>query len=382
MFGKARVYLDVASSPRGNPSAPHAEGRAARERLEQARTDIARLVEAKPDDVIFTSGATEANALAILGSVRATKAEQPHVLYLPSAHASLVENVRALRAEGAVVEPLRITQGAVDLKHLETQVRAETVLVAMEAVCGETGTVWDTRAVKTVLEAVARAQKRVPALLHVDASQAPRTEKITRAHFGADLLTFDGSKVGTLCGVGCLVAPRTIALTPLYYGGGQEREVRSGTPDVLAASALALQLVQVAQARERFRSESEHMRALLAQRITERLRDVYINVGAASAPHILNLSFIGRDTDYLVALLDERGFAVSTRSACETDSADGSRPVYALYADRDRAHSTLRISWGSVPTLRTLRRFTDALVASVLFIDEASAPAHHVSHGH
>ena len=396
MFRQKRVYLDAAAGARGNPASPHAEGRAARALLEAARTKIARLTETKADDVLFTSGATEANALAVLGVAIAAReargsssleprASNPHFLYLPSAHASVVENMR-LAAErfGAVVEPLAVhvgrttsdMGGRVDIEALKKQLRPETVLVSMDAVCGETGVIWNTREVATALANVRPPRSYImgllggptpKCLLHVDASQAVFTEKLTRSHFGADLLTLDGGKLGVR-GVGALVAHRTIPLAPLYAGGGQERGLRSGTENVEAIAAFAAALLAAAEGREKFRAAAERLRAAFLASLNT-IPGILINESRAQAPHIVNLSFPGRDTDYLVALLDEAGFAVSTRSACETDSAEGSRAVLALTGDYERAKSTLRISWGSGVQERDLDRFARALAAAVRFID-------------
>jgi len=142
MFNR-RVYLDCAAGLNDNPSSPHEEGRRARKILEDARTNIARLIEVQPDDVIFTSGATEANALAILG----VPTTGDHVLYLPGTHASIVENMKLLALRGVETEELPIKDGRVDCEHLKRIIRPETRLVCMDAVCGETGVVWNTREV-------------------------------------------------------------------------------------------------------------------------------------------------------------------------------------------------------------------------------------------
>lgn len=379
---KKRTYLDIAAGWSGNPSSPHAEGRKSREQLEGARSAIARLVEAKPDDVLFTSGATEANALAILGHIRALRAragaDTPgrnhfHAFYLPSAHASIVENMSLLSDEGVSVEPLPLAGARVDIGALRGMLRKETVLVAMEAVCGETGVVWNTREVAQALREFSAGAVRAAPVLHVDASQAPLTEKMTRAHFGADSLALDGAKVGAMHGIGALIVPRSVPLEPLYRGGGQERRLRPGTETPELAEAFAEGLRRAAQGRERFRVRAERDRARLVATITKMIPDVLINEGsdkAGQAPNILNLSLPGRDTDYLVALLDETGFAVSTRSACETDSEEGSRAVYALTGDPERARSTLRVSWGPAVRWRNLARFSRSLARSVAFSSE------------
>lgn len=354
MFWKRRIYLDNSAGVAGNPSSPHEEGRRAKKILEDARTSIARLLEVQSDDVIFTSGATEANALAILGIAKAGD----HVLYLPSAHASIVENAKLLRERGVISEPLVITNGRVNIDDVKKRIRPETRLVVTEAVCGETGIVWNTREIKNAIGQI---------YLHVDASQAPMTEKITRAHFGADMLTLDASKVSVVRGIGVLIAHRTIPIEPLYRGGGQERGLRSGSESPELARGFAAALGTAALGREDFVARAKRARLDLVKTILSSIPNAYINEGRDQVPNILNLSLPGRDTDYLVALLDEAGFAVSTRSACETDSETGSRAVLALTNDSERAKATLRISWGHGIGSAELSRFAKALISEAAF---------------
>ncbi len=379
MWGRNnRVYLDHASGTKvvpealrayrravgvfGNPSSPHQEGRDAALLLADARRVIAREVEAKPDDIIFTSGATEANNIAITGVVMAAKAKgiTPHVLYLPSAHASLVEPVRALASWGVAVEPLVVSDGAIDLVRLKAQIRPETVLVVMERVCGETGVIWNTRGVRHVLDA------RI--VLHVDASHAPRIESIERTRLAGDTIVFDAQKLGGVRGVGVLIAPRTLPLVSCMHGGGQERGIRPGTENVAAIAACAAAFVVARKQRVAFArraaTQRDHVRAALSL-----LSEAGENTGKEQAPHILNMSLVGRDTDYLVALLDARGFAVSTKSACETDSGEGSRAVQVLSGDIARTASTLRVSFGYETTMRDARRFVRACTKAVAFLD-------------
>ena len=370
MFWKRRTYLDYAAGVSGNPSSPHEEGRRAKSTLEDARTTIARLTEVQSDDVIFTSGATESNALAILGHAMALKAagkKDIHILYLPSAHASIVENAKLLQRYGVDAETLPIKEYRVDTEALQKMLRSGTALVSMEAVCGETGVVWNTREVAATLAACGTERP----LLHVDASQAPLTEKITRAHFGADFLTLDSSKVSAARGIGALIAHRTIPIAPLYEGGGQERGLRSGSEAPELARNFAAALAAAAHNREVFRASSEEDRAFLKEGI-KNISNVYVQEGRSQAPQILNLSLPGRDTDYLVALLDEAGFAISSRSACETDSEEGSRAVFALTLDASRARSTLRISWGPGTRRSELAAFSQAFARAVAFVDNST----------
>jgi cysteine desulfurase len=376
MFKKERVYLDwAAAAPvsararrafmaalphSGNPGATHAEARAAKAILEEARTSIARLAEVKTDGVVFTSGATEANALAILGSVRAREARGAHVLFHPAQHASVVTTVRMLEAEGADIEE-------VDLENLKAQLRPETVLLTLDAVCGETGTKYDTLAARRSLDAY-RKETGTHVLLHVDASQAPRTEAFTLAHLGADMATLDAQKVGGVRGIGALLMRQGIPLAPLSGGGGQERGRRSGTENPALALAFAAALSEVSEHRDAFAARATHMRTALLEQLSS-LPYMVVNEGKMKVPHILNVSLIGRDTDYLALLLDTEGFAVSTKSACESEE-ESSRAVFVLTEDAERARSTLRISWGPEITEHNLTRFAEALARTIRFLDE------------
>lgn len=369
MWWKKRVYLDRAAGASANSSSPHEEGRHAMAMLEDARRTIARLVEAQTDDVIFTGGATEANALAILGILK----PGDHALYLPSAHASVVENMTVASQRGVLTEALPIKDSRVDTDALAKMLRPETALVAMDAVCGETGVIWNTREVAQVLKTHVRPPRSymgAGTLLHVDASQAPLTEKIVRAHFGADLMTLDASKVSPVRGIGAFIAHRTIPIEPLYRGGGQERGLRPGSEAPELARAFAGALQAAARKRAAFRARAERDRIGLIGLIHP-IPGLLVNEGRKQAPHILNISLPGRDTDYLVALLDEAGFAISTRSACETDSEEGSRAVLALTGDPERARATLRISWGPDTQAQELTRFAEALRETVSFVDNS-----------
>jgi cysteine desulfurase len=355
-----------------NPSSPHGPGAQAKKILEDSRKSIARITGVKTDGVIFTSGATEANALAIQGHVHALlaegkKIEDLHMLYLPTSHSSVVETMRHVKAMGAKVEALVLKDGAIDLEQFKKQLRPETVLVSMDLVCGETGTKFHTRDVHRALAGYPQI------LLHVDASQAAFTESLECNHLGADLLTLDAQKVGGIRGIGVLVRANTlISLTPIVYGGGQEFGLRPGTENPALAASFAVALQNVQEQRDSFSMSAVDARKELVSTVTSAFPDAVVNVGKESVPYILNISFPGRDTDYAVMLLSEAGYAVSTKSACETDAV-GSRVVLELTGDEERAISTVRISWGpeGKPALRRkeLRSFAQALIQAISFLD-------------
>lgn len=380
---RMRVYLDWAAAAPvtksalrafvsatksfANPQSPHEEGRAARTLLEDARTRIARLTGAKASAVVFTGGATESNTLAILGLIRARIASgilpsDMHVLYLPSAHASTREAVAACARMGVRTEGIPLMDGQIDIPALSTRVTAQTVLVALDAVCGETGTRF---AVREAAQVIARINPST--LVHVDASQLPLVEAPLRTRLGAHLLTLDAQKVGGVRGIGVLIVPDTITLMPESAGGGQERGMRPGTPAPALAQAFAVALETCEKERTKFAVRAHTMRTTLITNIQTFAPDAVVN-GDTTVPHILNVSFLGRDTEFLAMRLNTLGYAVSTRSACATD-APHSIAVKALRGNTERATSTLRISWGPSTKERDLQAFTRTLKQALTFID-------------
>jgi len=361
----------------GNPSSPHAEGRAAREALEEARKTIARLAGAKRRAVVFTSGATEANALAIQGRVKRCRQEgrpygDMHVLYLQTMHSSALKTIEELGKLGVHTEPMRLADGTIDLEAFKAQLAPETVLVCADAVCGETGTRFDTLRLRRAIDA---ARASVPdALLHVDASQLPLVEPIEHTRLGADLLVLDAQKVGGVRGIGALVIPRQNAVSAIMQGGGQEAGLRPGTEPVALAAAFAAALQECDRTHAAFAARAERARSELQASLLRGYPGLLVNETKRQAPHILNVSLPGLDTDYAVALLDAEGIAVSTKSACETDSTEGSPVVFALTGDRARAEATLRISWGPQTTRRELRRFAKAFARTVAFLSAHPSP--------
>lgn len=377
----ARRAFSNALAIAGNPSSPHAEGVAAHTSLEASRTSVARLAGVRATDVVFTSGATESNNLAIRGYLeqlvrQGARLEDLQAFYVPSQHASVVDTLSALRARGIRTEPVPLAGFAVDWTAFAARLTPSTVLVCMDAVCGETGVRFDTREMRRVLDRYER-QHGTAIALHVDASQLPLIGSFERTMLGADLLTLDAQKVGGVRGVGVLIRRHGVGLVPLTTGGGQEEGLRPGTEPVASIAACAAALEECASGRESFLARAREMHAEFLQVLTEAVPDLMVNEAEGRAqevlmaPNILNLSFLGkaaRDTDYAVMLMDAAGYAVSTKSACETDE-EGSRAVYAYTGDAQRAASTLRISWGPTTTRQELMKAAQELIRTIRFLD-------------
>jgi cysteine desulfurase len=330
----------------GNPSANHAPGHAALTLIEAARVEVAALVGADPRDILFTSGATEANNLAIEGTLRAAlrrrAAANCHVVTLSAEHKSVLEPVRRLAHGGVrttILQPDR--QGRLAPEALAAALTAETTLVTLLHVNNETGVAQDLAALAEVC-----ASRRVP--LHIDACQS--AGKLPMDVAGLALVSFTAHKLGGPQGIGALyVAPDHRGyLAPLQVGGGQEHGLRAGT---LATHQIAGFGRACRLAREALPEAGRHLTALrerLWQGLGE-LPGVQLNGHPLRhAPHILNLSFAGVEGESLFRGLP--GLALSTGSACNSTSAEPSYVLRALGRDTQQAQASLRFSFGPATT--------------------------------
>ncbi|HHV55960.1 MAG TPA: cysteine desulfurase [Firmicutes bacterium] len=356
----------------GNPSSAHRLGVAARRLLDESRTRVALLLGVSPEEIVFTSGATEANNLAILGVARAARAlplssyddrerkeregkaagaeSRPHLITTAVEHPSVLEPFRRLEDEGWEVTYVAVDrQGQLDLAALSRALKPETVLLSTMWVNNETGVVHPLQGIREVLIQFEKTQGRRP-LWHVDAVQALGKLPVSPRELGIDLLSLSGHKMHGPKGVGALYVRRTVRLQPLVWGGGQERGLRSGTENLPGIAGLG---VACQEARERLAADPEasylrRLRSLLWDGIREsipgaRLHGPGPDTGAV-APHILNVGFPGTRGEVLVRYLSERGVHVATGSACHSRRPEPSHVLGAMGLRPDEIQASLRFS--------------------------------------
>ncbi|MET0291997.1 MAG: aminotransferase class V-fold PLP-dependent enzyme [Steroidobacteraceae bacterium] len=328
-----------------NPAAVHGPGRAAAARIEVARADVAALVGATPDSVVFTSGATEANNLAILGHAQAWAARhgrRGHLVSLATEHKSVLAPLQRLKAEGWALTLLRPgVDGVLTVETLAAALTVDTALVSLLWVNNETGVAQDVAALSAVVRARGIA-------VHVDAAQA--AGKLALSVAGIDYLVLTGHKFGGPQGIGALVvAPgRRNDLAPQIVGGGQERGLRSGTPaeHQIAGFAAACRLASAERETRAARISS------LRERLWAGLRDLpdaQLNGHPSQrVAGILNVTFDGVEGESLAAGVAE--LAVSPGSACDSASGEPSFVLRAMGRDREAAQSSLRFSLGTTST--------------------------------
>jgi cysteine desulfurase len=339
----------------GNASSLHASGRAARRAAEQSRERLAAALGARPSEVLFTSGGTESDNLAVKGLFWARRQADParrRIVASPAEHHAVLDSVEWLaKHDGAevtwlAVEPTgRITPAALaDALGDGRDVAVASVMWANN----EIGAVSDIAALAEVAHAVG-----VP--LHTDAVQAVGQVAVDFAASGADALTMTGHKLGGPMGAGALLLRRDAECTPLLHGGGQERDVRSGTLDVAAIVGLEVATTAAVAARPVRAPQLAELRDRLVAGIQALVPDAQLNGpplhdvlagGPGRLPGNAHLSFPGAEGDALLMLLDAKGIECSTGSACNAGIARPSHVLLAVGADADRARSSLRFSLG------------------------------------
>ena len=341
----------------GNPSSLHAAGRRARRVVEESREQLAEVFGARPSEVVFTSGGTEADNLAVKGLYWARRdgpdGSRRRVLTTSVEHHAVLDSVRWLEeAQGAEAVWLVVgTDGAVGPDALRAAIAQAPEQVAVVSVMwanNEVGTVQPVRE----LAAVAH-EYGVP--FHTDAVQAAAQLPVDFAASGVDALTVTGHKLGGPVGVGALILARGVTPVPVLHGGGQERDIRSGTLDTPAIRAFAVAAAVCAKQRA---EEAERLAALrdeLVRQVLAAVPDAVLN-GPPSGPDRLpgnaHFSFPGCEGDALLMLLDANGIACSTGSACTAGVAEPSHVLLAMGADDSRARGSLRFSLGHTSTKR------------------------------
>ncbi len=385
-FGTTRTYLDHAAATPvcaeaqkamrasaniyGNPGAIHAEGAAAKRVLEDARAAIAHELAAKPRQIVFVSGSTEGNNLAILGIAHKLLRTRPDLAgthWVTSAieHPSVLESFGEIeRLGGAVAHVLHDEEGFIREDALARAMRDDTLLVSVGWANHEIGTVQDIRALARAARSRARG-----VLFHTDMGQAPLF-KVPHVHtLGVDLATLGSGKLYGPRGIGALFVGNRAELASHTFGGSQERGLRAGTEDPILAAGFAAALHARGSLRTSETTRLTSIRAHCIEKLTSGIPTCVINGTEERAlPHIINVSIPDIQAEYVVLALDKEGFALSTRSACA--AAEGiSHVVAALERDSDasswRPRNTLRISLGTETTMRDMERFLMCLVRIV-----------------
>jgi cysteine desulfurase len=354
------AMLPLMTEVYGNASSIHHFGQAARQKLDAARAQVAKALGAEPQEIVFTSGGTEADNLAILGGsagghVVTTTFEHPAVLASAAQldHTLVPVNWRAM----------------IDPEAVRAALRPDTKVISVMHANNEVGTVQP-------IQEIARIAADAGVALHSDGVQAAGKIPMNVAALGVSLYSISGHKIGAPKGVGALYVRKGTGLKPMLYGGRHERERRGGTENVAGAVALARAMQWIAEHGDAENRRLGILRDRLEQNISRRIPDTHVNgAGAPRVPNTSNIRFDGIDSDALLIALDLKGFAVSSGAACSSGAPEPSHVLLAMGLNRLEARSSIRFSLGRSNTVEQVDALVDALADSVAHLRKL-APAY------
>lgn len=337
----------------GNPSSIHKAGKRAKAQLEKARRQTAALLNASASEIIFTSGATEANNTAIRGVIG--RGDRPHVITTEVEHASVLNTFRALEADAEVTYVPADERGVVDMAALKHALREDTALVSIMLVNNETGVMQPIYEIREMLSGS-------DALLHVDAVQAFGHMTVDVEDLGVDLLSLSAHKLYGPKGVGLLYKSKDVHLDPVITGGSQERDARGGTENTMWIQAMAAAMQKASDEMTRRSIREMQLKELLLNTLTSAEIPFQVNGDVnQSASHIINLYFPWTDAEFLLTALDMAGICLSAGSACHAGTLEPSHVLSSMYGEADRSTKSIRFSFSYMMTDEEIERITEAL---------------------
>lgn len=344
------TFYKVSLDYYGNPNSPHSLGDSAREKMIETTDEIANLLGVKREEIIYTSGASESNNMAIKGIAESYKRYGKHIITCFLEHASVTGPVSYLKNQGYDVDFVNISSdGKVDLTHLKELMRDDTILVSICLVDSEVGTIQPIEEISEIVHA------KKHCYLHVDATQA--FGKIPVSFEGVDLMTFSAHKFHGINGSGVLLKKDTIMIEPLIHGGLSTTSFRSGTPTLALVAALKDALTLSINHLDENLTYVKRLNKILRDSLKEN-KNIVINSPEDGSPYILNISIKGVNTNRFQEKLDKRGIYVATKSACCAPNTV-SKPVYAITKDKKLSLQTLRISLSHLTTEEEIREFLE-----------------------
>ncbi len=386
-----KKYFQILKTASGNPQALHKEGVVAKKIIKESRDNIGRLLGVSGNEIIFTSGGTESDNLAIRGLIEAVlqegnwKKSKPHIITTTIEHSAILETCRALEIEGkAEVTYVGVEEdGIVDPKNIKKELRPETVMVSVQYANNEIGTIQPIAEIareirhykKLKVESLKLKDKEgmqktinyqlltinYP-VFHSDAVQAPNYLPMFIPRLGVDLLSISGSKIYGPKGIGALYIRRGLKLMPQVLGGSQEFGLRAGTENTAAIGAFSGALSETLSMADKESQRLIKLRTRLINEIAKNFKEARLNGSSVERlPNNVNISFKNIESDELVIGLDARGIAVSAKSACKSDEEGESHVLESLYKDNKLEYGTIRISLGRETKQEDLARLVKEL---------------------
>jgi len=337
----------------GHPSSVHRHGQATRAIIERARREIAEVLQAAPSQIVFTSGGTEADNLAVIGVALAARAAGKPLRVAVSAieHKAVLETAHAVRAMGGEIITLPVdAHGQVEMQAVDEALARGVAVVSIMWVNNETGVIQD-------VPELARRSDAAGVPFHTDAVQSFGKIPIDLTQAPNAMVSLSGHKIGAINGVGILVVPDPSVVAPLFYGGGQQLGLRPGTENALGAVAMATAIRLGPKKQPQFEAHTLELRDALERLVTNTVTDaVMFGAQTNRAPHISSMGFPDADSESLLMQLDLAGIAVASGSACNTGVVTASHVLTAMHVDPAAAVGALRFSFALSNTMEEVER--------------------------
>ncbi len=373
------IYLDNASTTKpsegvimavkdamqnfGNPSSMHRQGLLAENIIKKAKENAARLIGVSADNIYFTSGGTESNNTAIFGYCRANIKKGRHIITTQIEHPSVLTPFKMLEDEGFRVTYLKTdAYGVIDLEEFENSLCDDTIFISVMHVNNETGAIQPIDRLKEIIR-----QKSRKAVLHVDAVQSFGKLKINAKKWGIDMLSASGHKIHGIKGCGLLYIAEAIHINPLICGGGQQKNIRSGTENVVGIAAFSKACEEMSAYDGEYVGK---LRKYLCDRISENIDNIKINQATdeEQAGYILNISFKGIKAEILLHSLEPHGIYVSTGSACSTNKPMPSHVLTSIGCTKEEIYGAIRFSFSEELTVEDMDKTVEVLIKEVEMI--------------
>jgi len=348
-----KVYLDNSATTRpfdevtdlvtyymreeyGNPSSLHHMGLVAEKGMKNARKQVAAAAGCDENEVVFTSGGTEADDLAIIGAARAAKRKGNKIITSKIEHPAVLQAFARLEEEGFEAVYLDVdNEGYVDLDQLSSEINDDTILISCMHVNNESGTIQP-------IDTIAKMKRN--AVLHVDCVQS--FGKLPLPGSGVDLISISGHKIHGPMGTGALINRTDVNIKPLLYGGGQEKDIRPGTENLPAICGFGLACEMIAKDMLEKEAEIGKMKEHLRKGLLDSIKDIRVNSPEGSCPSVLNISFMGTRGEVILHTLEQDGIFVSTGSACSSNHGGGSHVLKAMGLSDEEITGAIRFSFG------------------------------------
>ena len=352
------IMVKVMTEDYGNPSSLHYKGVEAEKYIKEAKDIIAKSLRAKPQEIVFTSGGTESNNMAIVGTVLANRRAVNHIITSTIEHSSVYNVFGFLEEQGFKVSYVPVDEyGHLRQDILEETIDSETILVSCMYVNNEIGSVNPIGEIGKLIK-----KKNPKTLFHVDAIQAYGKYKIVPKSMNIDLLSVSSHKIHGPKGAGFIYIKEGTKIKPIIYGGGQQKGMRSGTDNVPGAAGMAKAAEEIYQDHEAKIDKMYELKTHFIDRLSE-LSDVTVNglTGRDSAPHVISVSFAGVRSEVLLHALEDKGICVSSGSACSSNHPAVSGTLKGIGVKKELLDSTLRFSLSVFTTKEELDYTVDVL---------------------